>query len=96
MEMDVEAVHAATARARETLGGLAPLDAAEQTVRTGSQLLRHEAATPAMVTAAERLQELLDELRLLTGDVVDALDSAAASYTKTDNVGKHRLVGNQS
>lgn len=95
MEMDVDAVRAASQQARRALGELAPLDAAEESVRVGSQLFRHEEASPAMVTSAERIQELLDELRLLTGDVVDALDSAVTSYAKTDKVGSERFAGRQ-
>jgi len=93
MEMDVEAVRAASQQARAALGELGSLDAAEEGVRQGSQLFRHEEASPAMVTSAERIQELLDELCMLTGDVVDALDSAVTSYTKTDKVGSDRFAG---
>ena len=85
-EMDVAAVRAATGHARQVLAGLQPCDQAEQAVKEGGALLRHEAATPSLDTAAERLHELLAELALLAGDVVDALDSAAATVTSVDHV----------
>jgi len=77
-EMDIAAVRAATTAARQALGAFPQVSTFEDKINEGGRLLRHEGASPALDTAAERLQELIDELRALTGDVIDALESAAA------------------
>lgn len=88
MEMDVAAVQAALRDARAGIDGL-PTTGWEASVQRGSQLLRHEQASPAMNTAAERLQELLDELRALTVDVIDVVDLASCDLAGTDaDIGK--------
>lgn len=83
-EMNVDAVRSLTASARARLGELPALAGMENDVKQGATLLRHERATPNTTTAAERLQELISELILLTGDVVSAMEKAAATMETTD------------
>lgn len=90
MEMDVPAVQVALQDARADVNGLPATGDGEQSVQRGGQLLRHEQASPAVTTAVERLQELLDELRALTVDVIDVVDKASSDLFGTDaDIGRH-------
>jgi uncharacterized protein YukE len=84
MEMNVDAVRALAASARARLGELPALAGMENDVKQGAAVLRHERATSNSATAAERLQELISELILLTGDVVSAMEKAATTMEHTD------------
>lgn len=95
-EMDIDTVRAATVAARQRIGALPPAGTAEQVVRDGSALLRHGSATPNLNTVAERLQELLTELTRLAGDVVDALDQAAATVQRTDAANAEQFTAGQA
>jgi hypothetical protein len=90
MEMDVFAVRVALRKGRSDIDALVPLSEGEEAVKGAGRLLRHTEATPAITTAAERLQELLDELRALSIDVIDTVDKASSELAGTDSdIGQH-------
>jgi hypothetical protein len=92
MELDIDAARAATAAARANLAALPPLSPPEARVQQGAVLLRHDPATPTTNTAAERLQELVGELVLLTDDVISALDRAVATMASTESANADQFV----